>query len=319
MRILELGFERYGPFTGCTVHLRPDARVHIVHGPNEAGKSCALAGITDLLFGIETPTSFDFLHSGPDLRLRGKLQSRDGTMLTFKRRRGRKNTLLSETDAPLSDDALTPYIGSLSREVFCHAFGLNTQNLRQGAKEMLAAGGEIGSSLFAAASGLRGLTDLRKQLDKEAEEIFSQRYSKDRLFYQAHDRFIAARNAITSLQLRSADWNALNNEIDALTSKLDEFDNRRSEIAAKRARLNRAQRVAPTIRKIDGIKSELIKLSGVPETSPNFAELLRTKLREQAEADQTLKHALDEEKGKQDAHDAMAIDEGVAIRYGPFR
>ena len=53
MRLLELDLERYGPFTGKRLAFRPDARLHVVHGPNEAGKSCSLAAVTDLFFGIE--------------------------------------------------------------------------------------------------------------------------------------------------------------------------------------------------------------------------------------------------------------------------
>jgi hypothetical protein len=64
MRLNWLALERYGPFTGPVLHFRRDARLHIVYGPNEAGKSCALAAVTDLLFGIEARTRFDFLHQG---------------------------------------------------------------------------------------------------------------------------------------------------------------------------------------------------------------------------------------------------------------
>ena len=67
MRLLELDLERYGPFTGKRLVFRPDAKLHIVYGPNEAGKSCSLAAVTDLFFGIETRTRFDFVHAGKDL------------------------------------------------------------------------------------------------------------------------------------------------------------------------------------------------------------------------------------------------------------
>jgi uncharacterized protein YhaN len=43
VRLLTLDLERYGPFTGRTLTFRPDAKLHIVYGQNEAGKSCSLA------------------------------------------------------------------------------------------------------------------------------------------------------------------------------------------------------------------------------------------------------------------------------------
>ena len=58
---------------------------------------------------------------------------------------------------------------------------------------MLHAEGEIGASLFAAASGLRGLIDLRKGFDAQAEKIFGDRNASHRSFYQALDRYDAAR------------------------------------------------------------------------------------------------------------------------------
>ena len=56
MRLIRLALERYGAFTDRTVEFRPDARLHVVLGANEAGKSTALAAVTDLLFGFEKST-----------------------------------------------------------------------------------------------------------------------------------------------------------------------------------------------------------------------------------------------------------------------
>jgi 3-isopropylmalate/(R)-2-methylmalate dehydratase large subunit len=48
MRLRTLSLERYGPFTDHSINFSPDAKLHVVEGPNEAGKSCALAAVTDL-------------------------------------------------------------------------------------------------------------------------------------------------------------------------------------------------------------------------------------------------------------------------------
>ena len=145
MRLLTLDLERYGPFTGRTLTFRPDAKLHVVYGPNEAGKSCSLAAITDLFFGIERQTGYDFLHEGKEMRIGATITARDGHLLAFRRRKGNKNTLIDAADRPLNEDALLPFLGNLSREVFCRAFGLNTLALRQGAEEMLKSEGDVGS------------------------------------------------------------------------------------------------------------------------------------------------------------------------------
>jgi len=158
---------------------------------------------------------------------------------------GNKNTLLGRDDSPIADDALLPYLGSLTRDVFSRAFGLNAETLRRSAEDMLRSDGEAGASLFAAASGLRRLSDLRRSLEDEANTIFAPRASKDRRFYQALDRFEDARKAIRERELRAGDWKALNESIDSLATRLGDIRAQRAEIAATRSQLARLNRVGP--------------------------------------------------------------------------
>ena len=257
MRLLSLDLERYGPFTGRRVDFRPDARLHVVLGPNEAGKSSALAAVTDLLFGIETRTAYAFLHEMPHLRIGAEIGGADGRRLAFRRRKGNRNTLVDADDAPLSDAALTPFLGGLTREVFCRAFGLDANSLRAGAREMLLAEGELGASLFAAASGLRGYSDLQKSLDAESETIFAPRRAQGRSFYQALDRYDEARKAIRDTGLRGGEWRELNEAIAAAGTSLDAIKAERMRIAAEQARLTRLKRVGPLIAAIDAVAARL--------------------------------------------------------------
>ena len=108
------------------MRLREGARLHVLYGRNEAGKSTALSAITDLLFGFENRTAFDFLHAASDLRVGAHIRARDGTELAFRRRKGRRDTLLDAKEKPLGDDALAPFLQGLTRDVFIRAFGLST-------------------------------------------------------------------------------------------------------------------------------------------------------------------------------------------------
>lgn len=251
MRILALDLERYGPFTDRTVRFREDARLHVVLGANEAGKSSALAAVTDLLFGIEERTRYAFRHDMPALRLGAEIRAADGRRLRFRRRKGRKNTLVDAADSGLPDDSLAPFLGGLSREVFCRAFGLDAASLRAGAAEMLEAEGELGASLFAAASGLRGYRALQGRLEEEAAGIFMPRAARERTFYQALGRYEEARKAIRQGELRAGDWRDLNEEIAEAGNRLDAIHAERRRIAGAQARLARLKRVAPLIQALD--------------------------------------------------------------------
>jgi chromosome segregation protein len=275
MRLLRLELDRYGPFTGRALGFRPTARLHVVHGPNEAGKSSALAAITDLFFGIERSTDYDFLHEGKDMRIGAEIIGRDQSRLAFRRRKGLKNTLLGPDDSPIADDALLPYLGGLTRDVFSRAFGLNARTLRDGAEDMLRSDGEAGASLFAAASGLRGLSELRRSLDDEAGTIFAPRASKDRRFYQALERFEDARKAIREQELKAGDWKALNETVDGLAIRLDETRARRNEIAAARSQLQRLKRVSPLMRLLDDDLLRVEAYADLPQLPPEAADALR--------------------------------------------
>jgi uncharacterized protein YhaN len=253
MRFDRLDILRYGALTDRPLEFRADATLHVVYGRNEAGKSSALKAFSDLLFGFPHEIEQNFLHEASTLRIGAAITARGGNDIRFRRRRGRKNTIVSHSDqeTPLPDDALAPFLGALGRPVFERAFGLDTRRLRDGAAAMLQSGGEIGSLLFSAASGLTGLTNLRRTLDSDAEGIFAQRRSKDRLFYQALERHEEARKAEREHELKSGDWKQLVDEVERSDAELAELQGRRLEKRREHSRLTLLRSLEPLIREID--------------------------------------------------------------------
>ena len=195
MRLLTLDLERFGPFTDKRLAFRPDARLHVVHGRNEAGKSCSLAGVTDLLFGIERTTRFDWLHPGKELRLGATLRNRDGRGVPVPTAQEQAGALECVRRGAAGRCA-RPFLGGLTREVFRRAFGLDAEALRKSAEDLRHTDGELGAALFSAASGLRGVSDAKAALEEEADAIFAERKAKDRPFYQALARFEDARKLL---------------------------------------------------------------------------------------------------------------------------
>ncbi len=94
MRILKLMLIAYGPFTDTVIDFQGDETgIHMVYGPNEAGKSSALRGLREALYGISERSSDDFIHPYAKMRIGALLRHSDGTTLDFVRRKGRVNTL----------------------------------------------------------------------------------------------------------------------------------------------------------------------------------------------------------------------------------
>jgi uncharacterized protein YhaN len=234
MRILKLELERYGHFTGKTLEFRSGASLHVVYGANEAGKTSALNAFADLLFGFPPRTPYNFVHDNPKLLLGATVTDKDGSVLSFKRRKGTSKTLLDMQGAVLPDDALTPFLGLIDRSVFLNAWGLSKESLTTGALQMLKSGGEAGISLFAAASGMKSLIEIQKRLEMEASNIFTPTRAQARTFYQAKDRFDAAAQLVRTLELAIRDLKARRVAIVDFKDELEKARSARGDVIKNR-------------------------------------------------------------------------------------
>jgi uncharacterized protein YhaN len=310
VRLLSLELEKFGAFESLRIAFRPEARLHVVYGPNEAGKSTALAAVGALLFGVPERTPYASRFPG-QLRVGAEIVAADGRSLKFWRRKGRKNTLLSDSGSPLPDDALAPFLGGLSQEVFERSFGLDANRLRAGGDEMLQADGDVGASLLAAASGLRGLAELRRSLEDEADGVFAPRAGKDRRFYQALERFNAARAAIREKELRSDAWVKLNNDIEGLSHELDRLRAERRAGDIERSRLNRLKRTAPLLARIRETEAELASFSDLPDFAPGMTQGLQAALDELRAAGEEAERARVDEERLAQALRKITVDDAV--------
>ena len=177
MKIEQLRLLAFGPFSDKVLEFDGDG-LHIVYGPNEAGKSSALRALTALLYGIENNTKDNFVHANADMRVGGLLRTSDGQQLEIVRRKGNKNTLISPDGAALDEQVLTLFLQGVSKDLFCTLFGIDHQALRQGGKDILEQKGEVGQALFSAALGSHVLHDVLASLDKEAADLFTPRGQK---------------------------------------------------------------------------------------------------------------------------------------------
>lgn len=282
MRFDRLELLRYGSLSDRSLSFRPGAKLHIIYGPNEAGKSTVLRALSDLLFGF--PNEVAGLHEFEPslLRVGATLTRRDGASLGFRRRKGRKATLVSGADdeKALADDILAPFLGSVSRKVFEQAFGMDSARLRQGGLEMTKGDGEIGRLLFSAASGFTGLTELRTKIDSEADAIFALRKSKDRSFYQALDRHEAARHSERSNELRAPDWKRLTEEFRQTEEQVADLDRARLETKTRLDRLQHLRTLEPLVSDIDIELAALSQFDDIGtvsnEAEHRLAEMLET-------------------------------------------
>jgi uncharacterized protein YhaN len=310
MRLLDLSLDCYGPFNGVRLHFDPQAKIHIVYGANEAGKSSALAAIGDLFYGAPRREKIGFLRP-KDLRLGATIQGRNGQLLQFFRRRGDRNTLLDASGAALPDDALAPFLGAATRDIFHRAFGLDAGALRLGGHEMLRADGEIGASLFAAASGLRNLLDLRAGLEQDAEKIFDERKASHRSFYQALARYDAARIQEKAATLSDATLKALQVEMALAGEKIAAIEEAERQAQGERLRLERLRKSAPILKNLAALRETLSGFDDLAGFSPEWARQWAALLEAQKSAGEQAARARETREAARLESEAAEFDAGL--------
>ncbi len=182
MRFRRLSLDAFGPFTGTALDFtRAHGNgLHLVYGPNEAGKSSALRAIRDLLFGIPQQTPDAHLHPSASLRISALIE-RGGEELEFARRKKRKDSLVGPNEQPLEEARLARFLNGLDAGSFDRLFALDHERLARGAEETLSGQGDVGEALFDAGASGRSVHRVKLQLAAEADELFKDRAQKPQL------------------------------------------------------------------------------------------------------------------------------------------
>lgn len=173
MRLHRLDLLAYGAFEARSLDLARDG-LHVVYGPNEAGKSTTLRALLALLFGVPKASGDAFLH-GKELRVAGTM-GRDGLApVRVVRRRGTTKSLLDDAGKPLDPGLLDELLGGLDEATYRACFGLDHESLRRGADELVRGRGALGEALFDAALAGSSARKLAGELDAEAKDIWKAR------------------------------------------------------------------------------------------------------------------------------------------------
>jgi len=172
MRLQRLDLTRYGRFTDHSLTLGPAPSdgpdLHIVYGPNEAGKSTLLNAWLDLVYGIEERSRYDFLHPKPAMRVAARIETARGVqeIARIKRRTG---SLIDPDGAALEEGLLAGALSGVGREAYRAMFSLDDATIESGGAAILASRGELGEMLFAASAGTAALGARLRALAEEAD------------------------------------------------------------------------------------------------------------------------------------------------------
>ena len=265
MRLARLDLIRYGHFTNLSVDLPAgNSDFHIIFGPNEAGKSTALAAIEDLLFGIPTRSSFGFLHDYTTMRIGAVLESAQES-LEVVRRKGNKETLLDPDGSPLrgGEGVLRPYLGGVDGAFFGRMFSLDHVRLEKGGRDILESKDDVGHILFSAGAGILGLRECFDQLSSEANDLWSPKRAKHRKFYIAADKLDESRKRLREQTLTAGKWQEIKRTHEIAEREYADLDQMIQVCTTERNRLSRIRRVLPEIRRKQELDGQIDALGSV--------------------------------------------------------
>lgn len=274
MRIKRLHVPSFGPFTDYEIDLaKGESDFHIIHGPNEAGKSSLLRAIRGLFFGIPERTADNFLHENSRLRIAADLEHLDGSSRYVQRRKGRKDTLLDVDNKALSDGELARYLGVVDEAYFDSMFGMDGASLRAGANELLRGEGKLGEALFSASLGGTPVERVLKGLQDEASDLFSGRARK--LIRVGCGAILDHRKKAKEALLKPDEVEQVEREMGRLMKELRELREERSKKTSRKAWLERCRGALPTVGQLDQLRRRLEEMPDMPALPAAFPTEIR--------------------------------------------
>lgn len=259
MRLDRLDLVRYGKFTdrrldfGTAKPGKPD--FHVVHGPNEAGKSTLFSAYLDLLFGIEKSSAYGFLHPYPLMRVGGQVSIGAERHEAYRLKRNQA-PLVAADDRPLPDALFASVLGGMDRNAYRTMFSLDDESIERGGEDILKSEGELGAMLFSASSGLSDMASGLAALKAETDAFYRPSGRKhDLSALRAEIEALAAERK--ALDMAARDYGVLVRERDAAAHRHAEVTAARADLRTALAHVERSLSALPYLRRLRGLRTEL--------------------------------------------------------------
>ncbi len=271
MKILRLDLRAFGPFTHASLEFPAEGPgLHLIHGPNEAGKSSALRAIECLFFGFAHQNEYDFVHDAKKLRVGATLQGKDGSSLGFLRRKGRDKTLLQPDDkTPIDETQLARYLPRMGEKRFQKLYVSTLADLTRGGNEIISGTGEFGTVLFSGA-GLSQMPGVLRSLEEDAKKLYSATARVPEI-NSLLSKLDAAKHQARLDSLSGEQWKANQDQLDETIRKRDAIKAELDRIGAEQNRLGRLNQARPILARRNAARDALNDLGPVVPLSADFA------------------------------------------------
>lgn len=272
MRIRKLGLRRYGKFTDAFIDFgervvgNPD--LHIVYGPNEAGKSTAMSACTDLIYGIASQSRFNFLHPYSTMRIEADIETSD-RIRSFSRIKRPQNSLLDNAGNPVPDTLLLAELGGLDRGAYQTMFCLDDETLEAGGESILASKGDLGHLLFSATAGLADLSDRLSSVQDDAEGFYRPG-RRSGLLADLKKNLAALKEEKDRADTLATEYSRFVIERDEAVAAYDDALSQRSRTQARIDEILRLINALPRLQTFRALRAELLPLAPLPDAPSSW-------------------------------------------------
>ena len=292
MKFQQVIFRCFGPFEEKSLDFS-GGNLHVIFGPNEAGKSSALRGIYAFLFGFGHTTADDHRFKTTQFRIQADLQNAIGEALSCVRRKGKKATLMSPDEkTEIGEADLARFLGGLSLSQFEQLFGLDSDLLRQGGQLIAEGEGDLGEALFAAGAGLAGLRKLADGLTQRQGELYKSRSPAGRSQLPLNRALAEHKEALEATRQQTLPPEQYASAVAAAMGKESRATQLRAErelVRRELSALERFQLALPTIGMLLRARERLAAVAKAPRLPAHFADKLHQALLQKQRAGDKLK------------------------------
>ncbi|MFM7131678.1 MAG: AAA family ATPase, partial [bacterium] len=276
MRFLELRLKPFGRFENEVIRftgdLHPTGGLHMIIGPNEAGKSTTLAAFERFFFGFPRNDIYNILRK-KNLWIGSDLQLDSGEKIGLWRRNS-KVSLFGEnqTDA-LPANLLENYLNPIDSKTYMSLFGLNQDKLREGGKKLVSGEGEFADLLFGESLGdLHLFNNIRKSLRKEADELFKLDGRARTPLNTLRARIEELNSKLQESATRTSVWAELETGRNSVRRELDQMKAEKEVIIRGISSVKNRLASRTHVNELKTLKAELIPLTGLPDADEKMRQ-----------------------------------------------
>ena len=313
MRMRRLLLTRFGIFTDHVIDFEepvagsPD--LHIVYGPNESGKSTALAGFLDLLFAFEHRSPYSFAHGYDAMQVEADLQI-GGDIRRFVRVRKRQGSLLDKRGTPVSDDVIANALGGMRRETYRAMFSLDDETLEAGGEEILNSEGDLGRLLFATGAGLVELSRTLNTLRDTAQDFHRAR-SRSTQLHELRNRLRGLEEEKKKLDTGASTYVRLVADVDGASAAYNDAMALRVTLQADREQARRRVEGLRRLADIRPLRSELDALESLPEAPEVWFTQIENLITEEPKLAERIEGFRNQERILIEERDALTLDDAI--------